>query len=265
MGMSFKDKERFEILDEMAYEMFKDGYSITHIGKELKIKRQALAIRLKKKYGIEYELHGKKPVDSDFFKKINEESIYWLGYIFADGSIDNRNYLEIITKDQGHLEKFRKSINSDHKISQKRVGNSVYFRITIKDKSICDDLRNWGIVPRKSFKDIPFPEIPRNMVQHFLRGFFDGDGNYYIRRQTKNHYPYVNFSIGFHNKKFSEGLFQLLDKELEISVAMNNQRTCTRIRTRTKDSGFKFINFIYSDSNVYLERKFEQVKNFLPS
>jgi len=42
-----------------------------------------------------------------------------------------------------------------------------------------NDLLNLGIVPRKS-KILRFPtkeQIPENLIQHYIRGYLDGDGS----------------------------------------------------------------------------------------
>ena len=57
---SKKDEARFEYLDKIAYEMFKEGRSITSIAKELGVKRQSLSKRLKEKYNIVVNPNGKK-------------------------------------------------------------------------------------------------------------------------------------------------------------------------------------------------------------
>jgi hypothetical protein len=34
-----------------------------------------------------------------------------------------------------------------------------------------------GLKPRKTYRDDPFPSMPDEMVPHFIRGYFDGDGS----------------------------------------------------------------------------------------
>ena len=41
------------------------------------------------------------------------------------------------------------------------------------------DLAKYGIIPRKTGHEfLPIDEIPDNLIRHFIRGFFDGDGTY---------------------------------------------------------------------------------------
>ena len=58
--------------------------------------------------------------NEDFFETIDsEEKAYWLGFIYADGYItgDDRCGIALKNIDNIHLEKFKKSIDSNHKIS----------------------------------------------------------------------------------------------------------------------------------------------------
>jgi intein/homing endonuclease len=48
--------------------------------------------------------------------------------------------------------------------------------LQIGSKEIFNDLVNLGLFPRKS-KIIRLPIIPGDCFFHFLRGYFDGDGN----------------------------------------------------------------------------------------
>lgn len=49
-----------------------------------------------------------------------------------------------------------------------------------------NDLCNHGCVDRKS-KIIRMPNIPENLIRHFIRGYFDGDGSVCFYFATKAH------------------------------------------------------------------------------
>ena len=50
------------------------------------------------------------------------------------------------------------------------------FRLRIDNPVIYQDLLDKGLTPRKS-KTLKFPEMPEEFQEHFIRGFFDGDGS----------------------------------------------------------------------------------------
>ena len=66
---------------------------------------------------------SKLSLNIDYFKEINSfEKAYWLGFICADGCIHkNGGKLTITVKDREICEKFKTSINSEHKISDRQI------------------------------------------------------------------------------------------------------------------------------------------------
>lgn len=63
-------------------------------------------------------------MDKRFFKTIDtEEKAYWLGFLYADGSVSKdlkAVTLELNIKDIDHIRKFKRAINSTHKITIKK-------------------------------------------------------------------------------------------------------------------------------------------------
>lgn len=114
------------------------------------------------------------------FKVIDtEEKAYWLGFMYADGYVSaniDKFSLSIADKDKEHLSLFRDFIVPDRPLeSQKSQGAN---RITVSSKEITEDLVSKGCTPRKSLTLQPPAEgvIPNNLICHFVRGYFDGDG-----------------------------------------------------------------------------------------
>ena len=259
---SKKDEARFEYLDKIAYEMFKEGRSITSIAKELGVKRQSLSKRLKEKYNIVVNPNGKKNINSKFFSEVNEKSMYWLGFIFADGSLyEKGNYLEIVSKDKDHVEKFKADIQSEHKISCKVVDDKKYWRIIMSDKTIYNDLVNFGVVPRKSFIDIDYPTIDKKYELDFLRGFIDGDGHYNIIKKSKEHYPMIEITVGFHNQTFANKLCEVLNS-YDTKFTIYEGETAYKIANTQKDHAIKLLELLYENATVYMNRKYLKIKKY---
>jgi len=118
----------------------------------------------------------KKSIDlnSRIFQFSNEESLYWAGFIAADGCICNRS-LSIALKesDFGHLLKFKKWINGGQSITKDHKAKTVCFAVS--HKMIGPDLIKYGVVPRKSLIYSPPPECVGSL--DFWRGMIDGDGH----------------------------------------------------------------------------------------
>lgn len=123
-----------------------------------------------------------KNKNENFFKKWSPEMAYILGFFTADGSMmrnkRNANFIEFQTTDKDLLLKIRRLLGSNHKISvRKRKKNwKTSYRLQIGSKTMFNDLIKLGLTPNKS-KTIELPLIPDEYFRHFVRGYFDGDGN----------------------------------------------------------------------------------------
>jgi len=141
--------------------------------------------------------HNRKTVNVSFFKEWSPEMAYVLGFIYADGAVEDCRessrtcYLSMTNTDLRLLEKIRDVMSSNHNIYV-RKGGSVIIRgrkynqkdchvFRIGNKMMYQDLINIGLCPRKSLI-IALPDIPANLFNYFLRGYFDGDGCIHIEK-----------------------------------------------------------------------------------
>lgn len=121
--------------------------------------------------------------DERIFKDINtEEKAYWLGFLYADGSIiGNERACEVAQSSANvdHLEKFRDFIGASYPLKVKCSGNHKAYVYKINSKRFVKDLIDKGCVARKSLV-LTFPDekiVPSYLKMHFIRGYFDGDGS----------------------------------------------------------------------------------------
>lgn len=203
-------------------------------------------------------------VDNNFFSVIDtEEKAYILGLLYADGTISpNRKkktdyVMSVGFKDEDRylLDKIRIAMKSNHKIisinressfSNKKFGFS---RISISSKQIYNDLLELGMDTKNNI-----PNISKELINHFVRGVFDGDGCISISKRgdtdmhimgTENFLNQLNEYIGFHDPVFIRGIY--------------------RVRKSGKLNAMKFSNYIYNNSHIYLERKFNKFCCLEPS
>ena len=200
----------------------------------------------------------------DIFEKIDtEEKAYWLGFLYADGSVgskENKIELGLAEKDLKQIEKFKTFLKINNKISYRESSKS--YRISFRSDKCKQDLINLGCVPKKSLI-LTFPseeQVPNNLIKHFIRGYFDGDG----------HIPKDKYSRDaqfISTRSFCEYVQKYLKELLDINsvVTLNikdknspryNGVTCTW-RIKDKKSSKKFYDYIYKDANMYLKRKYE--------
>jgi len=134
----------------------------------------------------------KLPWDQKFFTRSSPAVAYWAGFLMADGNVFVRSpritqlTLGIGEVDRIHLEAYRTALKSEHAIQQ-RAGTAVNVAgrtgrsrpqviLTVSGEGdVATALRRWGVVPNKTRNWVE-PKIPRRLLRHFLRGWFDGDG-----------------------------------------------------------------------------------------
>lgn len=117
---------------------------------------------------------------NDYFSNIDTEfKAYFIGLLLADGNVILRNSgqpcirVTLEKTDKYILEKFKKEINSSNIISLNRINESTF---SIHSKEMFDDLSKYSIFPNKTNKKYFTNNIPNEYMNHFLRGFFDGNG-----------------------------------------------------------------------------------------
>lgn len=200
------------------------------------------------------------PRDEFYFNKIDsEEKAYWLGFLYADGCVhSNNNEVSINITDKEHIEKFKKAIKaSNHKITatqDKRFSKAkTLYQFAIKDKQLHKDLIKWGCVPQKSLLLNKIPNIPRDYISHFLRGYFDGDGSLHYLQGTNN------YRISFIGTK---DFLSDVQKELQTNVSLqaNIAGKAFVLQLAGRKQVERILKYLYQDSteDIRLNRKYQK-------
>lgn len=214
-----------------------------------------------------------KKKENNFFKKWSPEMAYVLGFFVADGCMIKNNrgahFIEFQITDKDILEKIKKLFNSENKISlrKRNVQWKTAYRLQIGSKSMFQDLLSLGMTPRKS-NSIKMPLVPDEYFCHFVRGYFDGDGNVYVneyqraRRKGKSSVTLLSgFTSG--SKIFLE---QLQDK-LKILAGISggslySREGAHRLYYSVKNS-CKLYKFMYNTKgDLFLVRKKELFERY---
>lgn len=197
------------------------------------------------------------------FDEINtSDKAYWLGFIIADGYLnDNKNMLRIKLgdKDKHHLEKFIQFIDGDESMlkSEKHniTGNTQWY-VSTYSSQIHDALKQLGVEQAKSGKE-HIPPIEEKYYRDFIRGLWDGDG--FIRENLSG----IGLVGSRECLEFVQNLFQ---KELDIKpLKIYDHYNTYKIEYRsTKKAIPKILSYLYQDGDTSLDRKVElasQMKN----
>ena len=205
-----------------------------------------------------------KTKNENFFKKWTDEMAYVLGFFCADGNLTigkrNNHYIEFTNCDKDILEKIRKTLGSNHKISKHKRKNKnwrTYYRLQIGSKEIFYDLTRLGMIVNKS-KVLGCPNVPSKYLSHFVRGYFDGDGNvvcgYFRKSDRKSKSPVLSVRFTSGSELLLQQLKYRLQKQLDLSGSIR-YNAGWRLTYSTNNSRILF-GFMYANSNsLFLEQK----------
>jgi hypothetical protein len=237
--------------------------SITQCAKDLGVSRDTLAKYLKE-YN-RYEIRGIYDVNENYFDVIDtEEKAYWLGLLTADGCIfksSNGIRLSLMHSDHNHVEKFKKSIESEHPIEIRKSGGysdtALVSTLTITNKHLHQALINLGFSSVKTLNERPAKQIPEHLIHHYIRGIFDGDG--WITYGYN--YREIGFGMGKDILEYIKDIFERL-AGVKTTYKVKFRKNVYIYRISAKQEILKALNFMYSDATIYLDRKYNRYLNF---
>ena len=249
--------------EQVAYIINKylnENYTLKQLGKEFNCSYPTIRNLLNKH---KIKSRGNKqgyPRDEFYFNKIDtEEKAYWLGFLYADGCVHSNNYeISVNITDREHVEKFKTAIKAfNHSITEiqdKRFQNAkTLYQFSIRDKQLHQDLIKWGCIPQKSLLINKIPNIPRDYISHFLRGYFDGDGSLHYLRGTNN------YRISFVGTK---DFLNDIQKELQTNVSLqsNIADKAYVLQIAGRRQVERILNYLYNNSkeNNRLNRKYQK-------
>lgn len=230
--------------------------------------------------------------NEQFFDKIDTEAkAYVLGFFFADGCNhdlsdldDGYNHQNVISftqleQDKDILDQIRSAMECNRpykEIVQKSNGNKK-FTLAIVSNKLSSALSKIGGTPRKSLT-LEFPKfISRELMPHFIRGYFDGDGSVWNGKRKKmivkdERHPGKTREKIVHNVKFNftgnpvfiEELQNYLIQELgfrktklNFSGKARSGTYCTMEYSGRKQMK-KLFDFMYNNATIYGSRKYNK-------
>jgi hypothetical protein len=121
---------------------------------------------------------GRPPRSADFFRVWSPQMAYVLGYWWADGcmrvKVHGAHEIEIASNDRDHLEHIAQIIGGNYYLRKVSPQANTWV-ISFCSIEMYRDIERLGGTPRKS-RTIGFPDVPSELLPHFVRGVVDGDG-----------------------------------------------------------------------------------------
>lgn len=244
------------------------GYSTTRIGEQLRIYHKIVA-RILDEYGIERNGVGNRKwyIDEHYFDKIDTPNkAYILGLLYADGyNSETKAIIRLMLQEDDFeiLEKIRKElqyskplvfVKCDDKVSKLGYTSKNMYSLHFYNKHMSDKLKEYGMMQNKSLI-LKFPsKLKDELIPHFVRGYMDGDGCIY--KSTKSNAisltstnEFCTYLQGYLRAKF--------DIYCGIYDASNHNGITKVLMISDKNNTKKFLDWIYEDAELYMQRKHE--------
>lgn len=237
------------------------------------------AFQVKKKYGI----HGdrfkilcnycgievnpancKHSLNRNAFASITtEEDAYILGFITADGYLsESRNtlFIRLQAKDEDVLRKISQYLEYDGEIkytTHNKTKNK-QCNVLFCSAQLIQNLKQYGLFQNKSLKETFYDHLPHNLIRHYIRGLIDGDG--FITQKAKR--------IGLCGsqdivKNVARHLIDQLGLDLEAGSRVRQEGHSDLYRLSFSGAvAVKVMKYLYEDSRIYLDRKYELAKRY---
>ena len=200
-----------------------------------------------------------------FFKNIDsEEKAYFLGLLISDGNVfkdgTGRQASISITldlNDEYILQKFKEVLNVNTSISKDGRGCC---QIAIRSNLMADDLKQYGVVPRKSYITY-LQKINDIYMYHLIRWILDGDGSILAKPSPKqdghNRYLHSISFCGSHQlmEDIAKYLYNNLQLKQPIQVYDYQDKNLSDIHIQNYEDMEKVGDWLYKDATIYLVRK----------
>lgn len=245
-------------IEREVISLYNEGYGTLELAKKFNLHRVTIQsilkrnnIKLRKGTPVHYNIH--------FFDEYNELSCYWAGFIAADGYIRSDRAavtIHLASTDNEHLLKLAQATRYEGNVNVCKNACYITFSGEWFQKALAD---KFDIYPKKTFDITISEKIPKNMVKHFIRGYFDGDGcvtgiNKFIR---------ANFTSG--SKVLLNQLIDYFyDHGIRIRNKTNKPPICHYTISYNCTNALKVLDILYNDSSELnrLDRKYQLYFNY---
>lgn len=242
-------------------------------------------VKLAKKYNVTFpsirsililrgvKMRGRKTrkyrVNEDFFNKIDtEEKAYFLGFLYADGTVrrpgTGYSFSINLQEEDGYmLENFKRMISYEGPLSFVPINKKIktrknQYNLQICSKRLYENLQYLGCGPKKSLI-LRFPnekQVPNHLINHFIRGYFDGDGCIYFSKKGYTSVTIISSNI------FCNELKDMVFSRIGVLSTVRQASRCTKFTKifsiSDKNNITKFLDWIYKDATIFLKRKYDK-------
>lgn len=201
-------------------------------------------------------------LNEHFFDKITPNVAWVIGWILSDGNVSSDNYkitINLRREDQKILETIKDLLSYGGPIykTSSNVKNKVHFgsSLQIGSKHLVKKLNALGIHSNKTLKEkFPIIKDDENILRFFIRGVFEGDGSLF-----KDQGGWVFQIVG--TKELLSDIQKVLMKYADLNKTKLTHNIKNKnhyaLRYRGKKSTNKIMDWIYTNPELCLDRKFK--------
>ena len=201
----------------------------------------------------------------NYFSNINNEyKAYFLGLLQSDGWLHHKSEnskqigLSLFEDDKYMVEFFKKELDTTNKIVKRTYGDGNIkdtYQLIVDSPILYNDLEKYYISDKFDKQFMP-ASLGDNLLNHYIRGLFDGDGTVCITPKTKNiHIGFLGSRQSMSQLSFylsyKLGIYQTQPRK---SDSQSNIELYT-LRYAEKQDTEKIYKFLYQNANLYLTRK----------
>lgn len=263
-----------EEINNILKEYYDGELSITEIREKYLLTRRALPNIFKAK-NINSHRKNRYTLNERYFQHIDsEEKAYWLGYLFADGFVGTTKTNNIVfsqkESDKEVVQQFAQDIDFTGKLRVAFPGKTAYDNaqnqivINFSSSLMLQDLYNLNLFHNKLKNRNELPPIDHNLLRHFVRGLFDGDGCIMDNKSYYKDHEYHKYSCNIAgNISFLEKIKDILPVQCKFHDSHSPE---IKYLTCANNNSIKVLHdYFYKDATRFLQRKrniFEKAKRY---
>lgn len=258
----------------------KEGKSYKEISTILNISTSYISKLFRKEFPNYSTSRNTNNCNKFYFSNIdNEIKSYLLGFFAGDGHITKlkncNSYqisIKVIKEDIEVLDLFNEQL-SNKKLKLITTNNERCLTYSLSNLQIGKDLTKLGFDNHKTHTLQGIPKIPKEHIRHFIRGFFDADGSIQATLYNNKFGDYLQrgFSIASGNKNILESIVSNLPinkysirtippNSVYVNKILANFKESYQLQISKIENIKSLFNYLYQDSNYYLNRKYEKFK-----
>lgn len=258
---------------ELVCDLYKECGSTVTVGKKFGVGHKVIA-KILEEFGIARTAASKRTytLNEQYFDEIDTPNkAYIFGFLMADGCNNKSKCtisMSLEEKDREILDRIRMEIKSERPLEFIDYTNKHDFGYTYRNQyrllmfstHMCKMLERHGMVPNKSLI-AEFPALSNNLVRHFIRGLFDGDGSVY-RGKYKKRNSYQHTLTITSTLSMCEKLVEIVEREVKINCHIydaSNHNGITKVfNISGRNQIKKFMDWMYQDADLFLQRKYDR-------